>query len=279
MTTVGLLCPGHAAEDDFPRIEMLLGTDVRLPLVHADMGEPERLAEGVAELRLAGAECVVWASASGSFMYGWDGAHEHTRALAVAAGLPASSTSFAFAHAVRALGVGRVAVAARYPRDVTDRFVAFLEAAGTEVVPGRGSGPGGGAAALAGAAASAGAAGSAGSAGASGRPAAAPAGAFGTAGEAADPDAREADMREADTRQADTREGVIELARSGDHPDAEAVLLPDTALHTVAYLPELEEALGKPVLTANQVTVWEGLRLTERRARGRGLGTLFAGPE
>ncbi|MYV52617.1 decarboxylase, partial [Streptomyces sp. SID3212] len=144
MTTVGLLCPGHAAEDDFPRIEMLLGTDVRLPLVHADMGEPDRLAEGVAELRLAGAECVVWASASGSFMYGWDGAHEHTRALAVAAGLPASSTSFAFAHAVRALGVGRVAVAARYPRDVTDRFVAFLEAAGIGVVPERGSGAAGG---------------------------------------------------------------------------------------------------------------------------------------
>ncbi|MFJ2646396.1 decarboxylase [Streptomyces sp. NPDC087420] len=242
MTTVGLLCPGHAAEDDFPRIEMLLGTDVRLPLVHADMAEPERLAEGVAELRLAGAECVVWASASGSFMYGWDGAHEHTRALAVAAGLPASSTSFAFAHAVRALGVSRVAVAARYPRDVTDRFVAFLEAAGTEVVPDRGSGAAG---------------------------SAAPAGSAGAAGEAA----------ELDGSGSGTRERVMELARAGDHPDAEAVLLPDTALHTVAYLPELEEALGKPVLTANQVTVWEGLRLTERRARVRGLGTLFAGPE
>lgn len=158
-----------------------------------------------------------------------------------------SSTSFAFAHAVRALGVGRVAVAARYPRDVTDRFVAFLEAAGTEVVPERGSRPAAGAAA---------------SPGAGGSSAGAP-------GEAADPEASEAD----------TRERVMELARAGDHPDAEAVLLPDTALHTVAYLPELEEALGKPVLTANQVTVWEGLRLTERRARGRGLGTLFAGPE
>ncbi|QIQ04680.1 maleate cis-trans isomerase family protein [Streptomyces liangshanensis] len=231
MTTVGLLCPGHAAEDDFPRIEMLLGTDVRLPLVHADMGEPDRLAEGVAELRLAGAECVVWASASGSFMYGWDGAHEHTRALAVAAGLPASSTSFAFAHAVRALGVGRVAVAAGYPRDVTDRFVAFLKAAGTEVVSDGAGGPD-----LAG----------------------------GPAG---------------DGGEADSREEVMELARAADHPDAQAVLLPDTALHTVAYLPELEESLGKPVLTANQVTVWEGLRLTERRARGRGLGALFAGPE
>jgi maleate cis-trans isomerase len=72
------------------------------------------------------------------------------------------------------------------------------------------------------------------------------------------------------------REQVLELARAGDHPDAEVVLMPDTALHTVAYLPELEEALGKPVLTANQVTVWEGLRLAERHTWTPKLGTLFA---
>ena len=48
---------------------------------------------------------------------------------------------------------------------------------------------------------------------------------------------------------------------AADTPDAEAVLVPDTAMHTLALLPELEAAVGKPVLTANQVTVWEGLRL------------------
>ena len=62
------------------------------------------------------------------------------------------------------------------------------------------------------------------------------------------------------------REEVLHLARAGDHPDAQAVLLPDTALHTAAYLTELEAELGKPVLTANQVTVWEGLRLLDRPA-------------
>ncbi|NEE51592.1 decarboxylase, partial [Streptomyces sp. SID8455] len=30
MTTVGLLYPGHAAEDDFPRLEITLDTDIRL---------------------------------------------------------------------------------------------------------------------------------------------------------------------------------------------------------------------------------------------------------
>jgi maleate cis-trans isomerase len=51
--------------------------------------------------------------------------------------------------------------------------------------------------------------------------------------------------------------------------------VPDTALHTVAWLDDLEERLGKPVLTANQVSVWEGLRVAGDRTVRTGLGTLF----
>jgi maleate cis-trans isomerase len=72
------------------------------------------------------------------------------------------------------------------------------------------------------------------------------------------------------------REDVLDFVAANDHPDAEAVLVPDTALHTVAWLPELEERLGKPVLTANQVSVWEGLRLVGDTTRRPGLGALFA---
>ncbi|MFI6107983.1 decarboxylase [Streptomyces sp. NPDC051310] len=236
MTTVGLLYPGHSAEDDYPRIEALLN-GLNLPIVHTDIGEDahrvdvlqemgsrKRLAAGVEELRLSGAESVVWACTSGSFVYGWEGAHEQIRALAAAAGLPASSTAFGFVHAARAVGAERVAVAATYPGDVTELFVRFLEAAGLEVVGQRSS-------------------------------------EIVTAAEVAAWD----------------REQVVQLVRTGDHPQAQAVLVPDTALHTVAYLPELEAALGKPVLTANQVTVWEGLRLAERRgAWSTDLGRLFA---
>jgi maleate cis-trans isomerase len=68
---------------------------------------------------------------------------------------------------------------------------------------------------------------------------------------------------------------VLDLAAANDHPDAEAILLPDTALHTAAWLDELEGRLGKPVLTANQVSVWEGLRLAGRSAPHAALGTLF----
>jgi maleate cis-trans isomerase len=65
------------------------------------------------------------------------------------------------------------------------------------------------------------------------------------------------------------------MARHADHPQAEALLLPDTALHTAAHIPALEKDLGKPVLTANQVTVWEGLRLADRRVNAPELGVLF----
>lgn len=69
---------------------------------------------------------------------------------------------------------------------------------------------------------------------------------------------------------------VLDFVAANDHPDAEAVLVPDTALHTVAWLDDLEQRLGKPVLTANQVSVWEGLRLVGDTAPRPGLGALFA---
>lgn len=74
------------------------------------------------------------------------------------------------------------------------------------------------------------------------------------------------------------RAAAVEMvAAAGDHADAEVVLVPDTAMHTIAALAELEEAAGKPVLTANQVTAWEGLRLADHEPVAAGLGTLFAG--
>ncbi|TDT40810.1 maleate cis-trans isomerase [Streptomyces sp. BK208] len=235
MTALGFLYPGHSGEDDYPRIEQLLGSDIRVDLVHTDIGEdahrvdallemgsPQRLEAGVAELRLAGADAVVWACTSGSFVHGWEGAHEQVRALAQAAGLPASSTSFAFVHAAKEIGARRVSVGATYPDDVARLFADFLGAAGVEVADVVSSG-------------------------------------IVTAAEVG----------------TWTEEEVLALARAADRPDAEAVLLPDTALHTAAHIPALEKELGKPVLTANQVTVWEGLRLADRRVNAPELGVLF----
>ncbi|PZG94461.1 decarboxylase [Streptomyces sp. NTH33] len=235
MTALGFLYPGHFAEDDYPRIEQLLGSDIRVDLVHTDpgedayrvdalygMGSPERLAQGVEGLRLTGAEAVVWACTGGSFVRGWQGAHEQVRELARAAGMPASSTSFGFVHAAAEIGVRRVALAAAYPEDVTGLFADFLRAGRIEVAAARSVG-------------------------------------IVTAAEVAA-------WGEAE---------VLALAREADVPQAEAVLLPDTALHTVSHITALEKDLGKPVLTSNQVSVWEALRLADRRVNAPELGTLF----
>jgi maleate isomerase len=55
-------------------------------------------------------------------------------------------------------------------------------------------------------------------------------------------------------------EQVADLARSVDDPAADAVFLSCTNLHTFDLVPMLELEFGKPVLTANQVTMWGALR-------------------
>ncbi|TDC71928.1 maleate cis-trans isomerase [Actinomadura sp. GC306] len=238
--TAGFLYPGYSAEDDYPAIELALG-GVRLPVVHTlmredahrvdallDVGGADVLSEGARVLRDMGVQSAVWACTSGSFVFGWDGAARQVEGVAAAAGVPASSTSFAFVNAARALGVTRVAIAATYPADVAERFVAFLGEAGIEVV------------ALS----------------CRGIITAAEVGTLG-------------------------RDEVLAFVAANDHPEAEAVLVPDTALHTVSWLDELEARVGKPVLTANQVSVWEGLRLASGPGGlppRTGLGRLFAVP-
>lgn len=52
---------------------------------------------------------------------------------------------------------------------------------------------------------------------------------------------------------------VIDLVRVADAPSAEAVFVSCTNTPTYDLIPALEERLGKPVLTANQVTLWAAL--------------------
>jgi maleate cis-trans isomerase len=188
-----------------------------------DMGAAELLEPGADELRTRQVAAVVWACTSGSFVYGWDGARAQARKLAERAGVPASSTSLGFVHAVREVGVQRVCIAATYPDDVAARFVDFLADAGVAVSDLSTSG-------------------------------------IMTATEAGDM----------------TVDDVLRMVSAADGRDAEAVLVPDTALHTVELLPHLEQACGKPVLTANQVSMWEALRLAGRNDVEAPVGRLFA---
>ena len=66
------------------------------------------------------------------------------------------------------------------------------------------------------------------------------------------------------------------MVAGADRSGAEAVLVPDTAMHSLAWLPDLEAAVGMPVLTANQVSVFEGLRLAGPVPELPQLGALLA---
>lgn len=71
------------------------------------------------------------------------------------------------------------------------------------------------------------------------------------------------------------KDDVINFALDNTRKDADVLLIPDTALHTAAWLTDLEKATGKPVLTANQVSFWEALRLCGKLTHQSGLGRLF----
>lgn len=232
---LGFLYPGYAAEDDYPRMAGMVGQTVRAEVVHTsvgkdaheidallDLGASERLLEGAALLRTRNVRSIVWACTSGSFVFGLEGARRQVAEVEAATETPASSTSLAFADAVRALGLRRVTIAATYPSDVSDCFVSFLQASGIDVVGMR----------------------------TQGILTAAEVGAMG-------------------------EERVRAMVRENDHPDAEAILVPDTALHSAAWVEDLEAMVNKPVLTANQVSFWKALRLAGSGETGRGLGTLL----
>ncbi len=53
---------------------------------------------------------------------------------------------------------------------------------------------------------------------------------------------------------------VHDLAVAADHPDAEAMFISCTNLATYDVIAPLEATLGKPVITANQVSMWAALR-------------------
>jgi maleate cis-trans isomerase len=239
MVTVGLLYPGHSAEDDYSTLESRLDGAVKLPVVITsvgedahrvdallDLGRAERLAEGARVLKQARPDSVMWACTSGSFVFGPEGANIQAAGVAQEVGVPASSTSIAFVDACRELDIYKVAVAASYPEDVAQHFVRFLASSGIEVV------------------------------------------AMGSRGIVT--------AAEVGTLVPDQVEAMVKAA---DHPDAEAVLVPDTAMHTLGIVDDLETAVGKTVLTANQVTVWKGLQLLGPVPPLPDLGMLFTAGE
>ncbi|MFT0168590.1 aspartate/glutamate racemase family protein [Paraburkholderia mimosarum] len=69
------------------------------------------------------------------------------------------------------------------------------------------------------------------------------------------------------------RSAIEELAR---HDDADAVFVSCTSLRVAALVPELEAAVGKPVLSSNYAMAWHALRLAGVLDSEPQLGRLFA---
>ena len=144
---LGILYPGHSAEDDYPRAAARIRPAVAIPVIHTtvgvdtheieafrDTGAPFRLDEGADRLLPSHPDAAMWACTSGSFVFGLAGARAQARRVADRLGVPVSSTSLAFLSALRALGARRVAIGATYPDDLTDLFRVFLEEDGFEVL-------------------------------------------------------------------------------------------------------------------------------------------------
>lgn len=63
------------------------------------------------------------------------------------------------------------------------------------------------------------------------------------------------------------------VATLPDHPDP--VIIPSTSLNSLYRIEEFEEVAGRPVLTANQVTMWHSLQLAGVGVPISGMGRLF----
>lgn len=53
-----------------------------------------------------------------------------------------------------------------------------------------------------------------------------------------------------------TDQAMIRAAQDADHPDAQALFMSCTALPALRVIPQLEETLGKPVLSSNLTLFW-----------------------
>jgi len=70
---------------------------------------------------------------------------------------------------------------------------------------------------------------------------------------------------------------TADLVRRADTAAAQAVVVSCTNLATYDIVAELEAELGKPVVTANQATMWSALRVVDRAAVGPGQRLLAGG--
>lgn len=71
-------------------------------------------------------------------------------------------------------------------------------------------------------------------------------------------------------------EEIYRLVKAVDTPDSEAVFVSCTDFNVLELIRHLESDLGKPVVTSNQATFWNALRMMGVNDRINGYGMLFS---
>lgn len=68
---------------------------------------------------------------------------------------------------------------------------------------------------------------------------------------------------------------AYDLGKKADHPDAQAIVLACTNWKSMAIIEQLEQALGKPVLSTTQVSIWGALKKIGYKGSIAGYGKLL----
>ncbi len=63
-----------------------------------------------------------------------------------------------------------------------------------------------------------------------------------------------------------------------DRPDADAVFLSCGGIRSLEVAEEIEQAIGKPLVTSNQAQMWSCLRRSGVKDRLKGFGRIFSRP-
>ena len=74
---------------------------------------------------------------------------------------------------------------------------------------------------------------------------------------------------------AESPQTIVDVAISVAHPDADTVFLPGTAWRALDAAEELEQRLGKTVVTVNQATIWLALKRLGWKEPIAGFGALL----
>ena len=167
-------------------------------------------------------DCIAYLCTAMSFIRGPGYDQEIIQRLEEATGIPATTTSSALIEALNELGVGKLAIIAPYPNEITQRLASFLKGNGVSVV---------------------------------------------------DTNSMNLDCGVAIGR-VPTSE-VYRMVKESNHEKAQALFISCTGLRTVEVIEALEEDLGKPVLSANQVSIWHSLLISNIKPDLPGLGKLY----